>query len=203
CGTCSLPRPGRLGHVRCDGRFVLPIRAEADREGFDRILRCGSGKPHDGTGVDAAGEVAAHRHVGFQPQKYRVGEFLANGIDERCLVRHRYGCTPDREVDIPVALVVDLETSIAPPDLDEVAGLHLVYAAEGGGTRHDRLHQLVKQPLRIELPRDIRVCEQRFQLGPEYDALARLRPVERLDAEAVAYQEQGVFLFVIKCEGEL
>src|SRR5690606_3284671 len=33
--------------------------------------------------------------------------------------------------------------------------------------------------------------------------LARLRPVERLDAEAVAYQEQGVFLFVIKCEGEL
>src|SRR5690606_8991338 len=94
------------------------------------------------------------------------------------------------------------ETRVPPPDLDEMAGLDLVYAAEGSGAGNDRLHQLVKESVRLELAGNVRVGEQRLQFGTEYDAFAGLCPVERLDAEAVAHQEQGVLLLIVegKCE---
>ncbi len=84
-----------------------------------------------------------------------------------------------------------------------VTRLDGVHAFERGGAGHDGLHQLMEKTLGAETPRNLGMGEHRLELGTEDQRAVDLRPVQRLDAEAIAHEHQSIALAVIQGEGEL
>ncbi len=70
-----------LGHLAGDGGLVVVVVVEGDRVGLGGRLHRAGGEPEDAARVDAAGEVAADRHVGLEPEDDGADEFVADALD--------------------------------------------------------------------------------------------------------------------------
>jgi len=114
----------------------------------------------------------------------RIVEPLAELLEHASLVRES---GIGREVELPVAL--DPHGSVLGHELR--SGLELLRRAEDGRRRRDvRQGEVVVQGLTVDLAVDPG-REQALQLGPEEEAAPVVGPVERLDAEPIASDEES------------
>ncbi len=198
---------GPLGHLPGDGRLVVVGVLEGDGERLHVRLLHRRGQPEDRAAVDAAGEVAAHRHVGLQPQPHRVDQPRTDAVHE--LLGPRFGrlrrqvLPGGREVQIPVPPQRGLEPVAAAFDDEHVPRRHRPHALVGGGAGHHHLHRLVHRGPGIQPPRHRGVGEDRLDLRAPDDLVAGEVVVQRLDAEAVADQQQPIGRPLVQGEGEL
>ncbi len=138
----------------------------------------GSGARHrrdDEARVDAAGQKGAERHIADQPEPHEV--FVLAGR-----------VASARECQIPVPLDADASgfrheevTRRQFPDrlIDRLRRRHVLQRE----VRVDRG--------RAPLLRDLRVFEQRLDLGSKHDARRQQRVIQRLDAQPIAHEQQA------------
>ena len=99
-----------------------------------------------------------------------------------------------REVEVPIAPLADLcaPRILAKFDLQIVAWKQRVHALKHctpGAHREERKHMI--EPSRIGCRGDLTGGQQRLDLGPEYEPVALLRPMQRANANPVTCEEYG------------
>jgi hypothetical protein len=156
---------------------------EADRERLDGPAGGLRHQPDDEARVDPAGEERAQRHVADHVRPYGVGQHgtqRARGVG--LAAAKRLG-----GADLPV--LDDVGAAVFPPQ--EVARRQLAHAFEERSiARRVQKREVVVERLQVELPIDRSGGEERLDLGPEVEPAAPLRKMKRLDARAVARQQQ-------------
>ncbi len=171
---------------------------EADRKGHRRRRRqLGHQRDHRAR-VDAARQKCAERHVGDQPQPHRLAQPLDQSLGRRVEI------AAGRVVVAHVPIALDARRGIAAAPGQTMGGRQLGdRAVDGLRVRHVAVGEEILDRAVVERALEPGVDEQRLQLRAEDHLAARqLGPVERLLAQAVARQEQGLAALVPQREGE-
>ncbi|MCY1436911.1 hypothetical protein D9M71_530510 [compost metagenome] len=158
---------------------------EVDGEGADVLLAGGQqllrGQRGDDRGVEAAGEQAAQRHIGDDLAVDDVLQQIAGmayGLVQRVGVLAR--------LQLPVVAAAEALAI----DAHDLARHHLAHAVEHGmAWRLDHLQDFA-QAVCTYLARYQRVGQQRLGFGAEHHAVRGGEVIQRLDAHAVADQQQ-------------
>ena len=172
---------------------------ESDREGLQRPIDHPRHQRGDGAAVETAGEEHAERHVGHQPDAHRLfepGAELLHGVLLGELCEALVAATGRH---VPVLAGRDR----AVLEDERVAGQQPVNALEQrlGAREVARAEQLGQARL-VGLGANQPALEDRLDLRPEQQPAAGYRPVERLDAEAIAREQQPAARGVPDGEGE-
>jgi hypothetical protein len=176
--TGEEPRPLELVEARL---------LEADREGLQRLGLLAGGEGDDAGRVDAAREQHTDRHVGNQVGADRAAQGLAQ------LARQLPGrATPDCiGCDRRGPRVAPLRQPAVAPD-GHGAGRKLARLGEDRQRRRDRVEgQVGGDGAGVDLTREAGLLQHRLQLRGEGERAVDEAVVERLDAEAVAGEQQA------------
>ena len=190
--------PEGLGDLPGIGRFVEAGLGEADRAGIDRLAGQPGHRRDHGAGIDPARKEGAQRDVGDHPEVDRLAQLR----DQFLLQVVRRGLGLRLEGHVPVGA--------RPRCRPAFSGLHDMAGRQLGDAAVDRLRvrdvaigEVVLDGLVVEVAPQARMHQEGLQLRGEEDrAVRQLRVVERLDAQAVAGQEQHPLPFVPEAEGE-
>ena len=181
-----------LGVVELGEGLVLV----ADGEGLERAADVPPHERHQAARVEPAGEEDTQRHVRDQvafDRRVQVRSQLLHRLPEA-----GHGCGR-AEAQIPVA--GDLCPAVFPDE--QVAGGQLADAGEHGlRRRHELEAEVVVQGLMVDPPLHARVLEDGLDLRAEHQPAVLLRVVERLDADAVAGEQQPLARGVVQGEAE-
>ena len=181
-----------------EGALVEALVGEAEPERVERVRHVLPGERRGGGRVEPAAEVRGDGDVGAQADAGRVGEELAELLDQ-LLVVGRAGAR--REVDVPPA---PLLADALGADAQVVSRRELANAREGGALRQVRpRREGLDEAGRIELAAPLRVPQQRLRLGREAEVAAELGEEERSHAEPVAREEELFLLTVPDGEREV
>jgi hypothetical protein len=191
-----VPRAEVLRDLASVARLVEAAVFEADGEGVDRPRGVALHERGDETGVDAAGEEDAQRHIGDHAQGHGVAEEVVEGLQGFVL----------RAVEAVVGAALGDEHRVP------VLGLFYRLADGQDGPRHQLLHAFDDRPgrgdvavARVERGRfriDDALDVQRVELRGPLHAVRRQRVVERLYAGAVTDQRERALVRVPEGEGE-
>ncbi len=194
------PRPCPLGggakDVRREPRGLVAV---VDGVGADTGLRAfaqaefvGEQRGQDG-GVDAAGEQRTERDVRFQPAAGGRADQVADPLDGRVAV-----VGVETRFQLPVAAFADA----VPVEDEYAAGFDLTDARPHGRPGVEQQAVGLSQAVGVHAGPDLRMGEERLGLGGEGETAVDGCPVERLDAEPVAHQQQPLGALVPDGEGE-
>ena len=166
-------------------QLVVSVLGEPDRERLDLPVRLPRRhRRDDGARVDAAAQERADRHVADLVGGDRIGQHLAQLLDQLAFGGNLVGL----ELDVPVALDAQRRTALGHRKARRLELLHAVDDALRRRRRHEREQMAERLP--VDRAIDLGQRENRLQLGRERDAAVDLRVVERLDAQAIAGQQQ-------------
>ena len=183
----------RVDGVVRHGFQPLVLGAERDRVGVDAGVGPVS-QDGDDARVEAAGQEARHRHVGYQVRGDRL-------LDHRLQVRGRPGRGLGRHVrDTPVT--PERGASVRAEARPRPGGklLHPVDGAQllGHPVVEHRRHQGTESDPQLRTYRR----HQRLELRCEHHAIATRKVVQRLDAERVTRQDELTGALIQQCERE-
>ena len=183
----------RINGVVRHGFQPLVLGAERDRVRIDPWIGPVRQDGND-AGVEAAGQEARDRHVGYQVSGDRL-------LDHRPQVRRRPGRGLGRHVrDTPVA--PKRGASIRAEARPRASGklLHAVDGTQllGHPVVEHRRHQSTRSDPQLRTYRR----HQRLELRCEHHAIAARKVVQRLDAERVTRQDEFTGALIKQCERE-
>ena len=170
--------------------FELAVRAllERDREGLERTVDHPGHQRGDRAAVEPAGEKHPERHVRHQPRPHRLLERVTESIDRLTLRERVVGRLVVDRRDIPpharpgTSVFEDEKMSrqqTMNPFEQRLGAREIAGAQELGDGRF------------VGLGLDQTALEDGFDLRAEHQTIADDRPVERLDPEPVARQQQS------------
>ena len=179
--------PQPLGHAQRVAELVgAAVLGERDRERLDGPRGALGHDRRDQARVEPAAEHHAERHVGDHPHV----DGLAQQLEQLLRVLGKALVRPLLAVDVRVPVRVLVDQAAVLPDEDG-RRRELVHAREQGARAGDEAvgeEQLRGE--RVELRLDEAAGDQRLDLRGEREAVRRLRPVQRLDAHAVAGEHE-------------
>ena len=91
------------------------------------------------------------------------------------------------EIEVPKLVAGCAQQSPFALHFHHMAGLHLEDAGKGSAAGHHRLHQLVEQTFGAEVPFHGGMGKQHLELRAKHQPFAGHRPIQGLDAEAIAH----------------
>jgi hypothetical protein len=193
-----VPGTVALGNLLGVAGFVECRIIEGDRAGIDRLAGLSRHHRHHRTRIDAAREEGTERHLRDHPQAHA---FL-QALDE---LRLRVFVGDDGtagEANVPVPTRDGWRLPAA--QKKGMAGRQLVSrAVDRSRIRHVAEREVVFDRRRIDLERQAAMGQQRLQLRAEHElTVAQVGVVKRLDAEAVAREEQRLLALVPDGERE-
>ncbi len=175
-------------------------RVEADGEGGEPTLPLAGEQGHHQTGVQAAGEQHADRHVGHHPPAYGGGQRLQQRVLP-VLLRPAAVLGVAQERRVPVDPLVGGAVGLVDPDGGR--GKLADAAQDGARRRHDAVEaQVVGQRHRVDGGVHAAAGQQGGQRAGEAQHAGRLGEVERLDAEPVPGQHQAAGVPLADRHGE-
>ena len=182
--------PEALGDDPRQGSLVELALVEADRERahLPRGLR---GERGQHARVDPAREEDADGHVGDQVRPNRVAQPLAQLLGQLVLA---FGADLARRHGAWSCVALDRDVRALPGLPDEHApGWQLAHVAEDRQRRrHEAEREERLERVLVDLAGEPRLAHQRLQLGREGERVSGQPVVQRLDAEAVARQDQAL-----------
>ena len=188
---------GRFGGVSA---LVGAGPVEADGERRDRLAPLAAATTEDDRRIQAAADVAHHRHIAPEPALDRLHHQAFELLDHRRRIiqpalRARVG-----EVEVPVTVLADATVAHA----EEVARRQRDDPLEKRARRAgaEKCEQVIDAP-GIGTSRDQAGCQQRLDLRRPEQPAVDLGVVERANADAVAAKDQRPVVPVPERNGEL
>ncbi len=186
-----------IGHHPGIGQFVEAALFEADGERLDGLRRLQRHGRHHGTGIDAAAQEGAQRHVGDHADAHGFVELFAD-TDHRVGMREAGRGFGDWRRHLPVAALPDRAAFVGEP----ASGGNAADGAIGGQRIRNVIELEVEaQRLRVGLQRNTGLA-QAGDFTAEPDAVGEHGVVQRLLAEAVAGQQQAALAGIPDGKGE-
>ncbi|MNO99101.1 hypothetical protein D3C76_908660 [compost metagenome] len=189
----------QVGVLELVAAFAAGI-LEADGEGRQVVHACFAQQADQQAGIDPTGQ----QHANVHRRTLADGHGVAGGVE--------YAGGPAFQVQLTlvrVGAVVQLPPGLAfhfavAVDTHPAAGLQLLHVGQQGARRrhHGVEVQVMVESDGVQRRIDVAALQQRRQAGGEAQALAGLRQVQRLDAEAVAGEEQAPAVALPDGEGE-
>ena len=180
------------------GQLVEALALEPDRKGLDGIGGHLAHDRDDRARVEPAAQEHAEGDVGDEAVAHGLLQELGQALD---VVRDGLGA-PAGRLRRGLRAPIRFDGDVSAPGDQAVAGLELLHRGEDRPRPRDVVvREVVVQGLAIDLPRDA-IGEERFELGAEYQPIAQRRVVERLDAEPVTDEHEGLSRLVPQRDGE-
>src|SRR5579875_277461 len=156
------------------------------------------GKGGNGAGVHAAAQIGAHRHIAHELAAHGLPKQAVELLDQSRTVALRcFG-----EAEIPITGKPSGRCDLR-ADLEGAAGRKEVDALKKGALGQEILEgEIFDEGFGIKRGAEIRVAQEGLDLGSEEESVAAEHIIKRLDAVAVAREEEPPLLAVIKREGE-
>ncbi len=184
-------------HLAGIGRFVPPFVLETHRKGADIVFIQPRHQRDDAAGINPARQKRPERHVGNHPHPNR---FLQTR--DQLLGNLVLGCrTTIGELQLPIG--ARFGQLLAALDLQAMARHQLADAAvDRARIGNIAEGEKLLDRLRVEPAIDVRMAQQRLELGGEQQQPALIHVIKRLLAEPVTGEEQRLAAAVPQGEGE-
>jgi len=152
---------------------------KSDRKRLDPLTRLLAHQRHDGARVDPAGKKRTERHFRHQSHAHRLTQDLDSPLAGFFLADRELL----REIRLPVTLYLDLTLAPAQP-VSRLEFSNRPVRSQRRGDAHER--EIVIEGFRLNVATDIRMKQQRTELGTEDEATVYVCIQQRLLTNSVA-----------------